>query len=155
MNDDPNLFDLPVLPYAGTSGHSGSAASAERARRDDRDGTTTRRQRQVIDHLARQAVYGATWKDLAAWYRWHHGQASGALSVLHKAGAIVRLVERRDRCHIYVLPNWVDGREVDEYRQTITRTQIREHLATLEELMDVGRYQEARAFVDALRHELG
>jgi hypothetical protein len=41
---------------------------------------------------------------------WHHGQASGALSDLHKAGLIARLVERRNRCSVYVLPEHVGGR---------------------------------------------
>lgn len=152
--EQPNLFDqpqFPILPYAGTSGHSGSDTSEERARRDDRDGTTARRQSETMDYLDRCEIIGATWKELASYMGLHHGQASGVLSTLHKAGAIVRLEERRNRCAIYVLPRWTDDRPVGEYRRNVTRTEIREHLATIEEMLDEGRYREAREFVDALR----
>jgi hypothetical protein len=45
----------------------------------------------------------------------HHGQASSALSVLHKAGRIVRLAEKRNRCHVYVMPNEAVGRVVQPH----------------------------------------
>jgi hypothetical protein len=45
----------------------------------------------------------------------HHGQASGALSVLHKEGRIARLTERRNRCAVYVLPEYVQGRETSPH----------------------------------------
>lgn len=155
-NGNP-LFDdsFPVLPYAGTSGFSGSATSEERARREDSDGTTTQRQLAAINYLKWRGVGGGTWREFAEYADLHHGQASGVLSVLHKSGRIVRLKERRNRCAVYVTADNTAGRDVDEYRQTITRTQIREHLATLEELLDERRYQTARMFVDALRQELG
>ena len=110
------LFDVdptgsPVLPYAGTSGWSGSDTSRERAERDDVDGTTSRRQGRVIFALANEGVLGMTVKELRAEFGWHHGQASGVLSVLHKVGSIDRLVERRDRCAVYVLPQFRLGRD--------------------------------------------
>lgn len=151
---DPTFFDqpqFPILPYAGTSGHSGSDTSEERARRQDSDGTTARRQQETIRLLDQMNLLGLTWKELAGLLNLHHGQASGVLSTLHKAGTIARLRNRRDRCHIYVLPKWIDEREVDEYRRNVTRTEIREHLATIEEMLDERRYREARNFVDALR----
>lgn len=46
---------------------------------------------------------------------WHHGQASGVLSVLHKAGRVVRLREVRGRCKVYVLPQFADGRAVEAH----------------------------------------
>lgn len=111
----------PELPYAGTSGWSGSATSRERAERDDQDGTTAGRQARTIEDLStRWAVdgvidagreQGLTWKELAWLHGWHHGQASGVLSVLHKTGRIARLTERRNRCAVYVLPEYVHGRE--------------------------------------------
>lgn len=112
--------DDPVLPYAGTSGWSGSATSHDRADREDHDGTTPYRQRYVIALLRGRHANGAatwgrdegvTWKELADGTGWHHGQASGVLSVLHKTGRIARLTERRNRCAIYVLPEYVQGRE--------------------------------------------
>jgi hypothetical protein len=54
---------------------------------------------------------GATWKDVAGRYDWHHGQASGALSTLHKEGRVARLAEeRRTKCAVYVLPEHVGER---------------------------------------------
>lgn len=102
---------FPELPYAGTSGHSGGDTSRERAERDDGDGTTTHRQRTVMDYLSRRLDHGATWKEVGSRFGWHHGQASGVLSVLHKTGHIERLTERRDRCSVYVLPEYVAGRD--------------------------------------------
>lgn len=113
-----------VLPYAGTSGYAaGVATSEERARREDADGTTSRRQKAVINLLLNHygtggrwigREDGVTWKELADIMGWHHGQASGVLSTLHKAGRISRLTERRDRCFVYVLPEHVNGRDTQE-----------------------------------------
>jgi hypothetical protein len=100
-----------ITPYAGTSGWSGSATSEERAQREDSEGITARRQRQTLDFLAVRQAVGLTVKDLRDVSGWHHGQASSSLSVLHMAGAVARLTERRDRCQVYVLPEFVNGRE--------------------------------------------
>ena len=37
-------------------------------------------------------------------------KSSAALSRLHKLGQVERFTERRDRCQIYVIPSYVDGR---------------------------------------------
>lgn len=104
----------PTLPYAGTSGWSGTETSRERAERDDRDGTTAKRQTQVVIDLHAAGPRGMTWKEYASLRGLHHGQASGVLSVLHKANRIARLNERRDRCLVYVHPDHVQGRETTE-----------------------------------------
>lgn len=103
--------DTPLLPYAGTSGWSGSETSRERAETQDTDGTTSARQTETLNWLRERGTFGVTWKELANIELWHHGQASGVLSVLHKVGRIARLTERRDRCAVYVLPEYVNGRE--------------------------------------------
>lgn len=41
----------------------------------------------------------------------HHGSWSGQMSLLHRDGTIERLQEQRDGCDIYVLPEWVEGRQ--------------------------------------------
>lgn len=107
----------PLLPYPDgpterSSGWSGSDTSHERAQAEDSGGTTTARQRLVLGYLGLNRGTGATWREVADRLGWHHGQASGALSVLHKAGLVARLTERRGRCAVYVLPEWVGGREV-------------------------------------------
>jgi len=107
---------LPLTPYAGTSGWSGTDTSRDRAAREDTDGTTSHRQRATLTALRDVGRDGYTWRELAATLGWHHGQASGALSTLHKEGRIVRLTEKRDRCRVYVHPAHQDGRDADTYQ---------------------------------------
>lgn len=118
---EPDLFSLPDLPYAGTSGFSGTTTSEGRAREADKTGKTKDRQRRVMWFLAGCRSHGATWKELSEATGWHHGTASGALSVLHKTGRIARLSQSRHKCKVYVLPNYVDGRETEPHRGSIQR----------------------------------
>lgn len=136
--DIPSLFDepdpvLPVLPYGGSSGWSGSETSKERADRADRSGATNLRQAQTEWLVHRAGIDGLTWKDLSERTGWHHGTASGALSVLHKAGKIARLSERRDKCQIYVTPENVLGRETADYQPNVSARILREVLAEIEQ----------------------
>lgn len=103
-------MDDTSLPYAGTSGWSGSDTSRERAERDDGDGTTSKRQRLTLTLLDSAGRSGLTWRELSRLTGWHHGQASGVLSVLHLDDRIVRLEERRGRCAVYTTRDHVDGR---------------------------------------------
>lgn len=112
-------FTLPVTPYAGTSGWKGSEASHDRVIQDDADGTTSKRQKETLVSLGAAGIRGLTWKELGEVYGWHAGQSSGCLSVLHLEGMVARLKERRNRCSIYVLPAFVNGRETSE-RKTNT-----------------------------------
>lgn len=105
-------LNQPILPYAGTSGWSGSETSRERAVTADRNGTTRLRQSLTLNHLNHNGERGLTWKDLSEITNWHHGTASGVLSVLHKKGLIERLTTKRDKCAIYVASNYVAGRPV-------------------------------------------
>ena len=91
------MIEQPVLPYAGTSGWSGSTASKDRAMSEDADGTTSHRQNTVLNRLFDSGYIGLTWKERSELEGWHHGQASGVLSVLNHAALIVRLSERRNR----------------------------------------------------------
>lgn len=106
---------IPELPYNGTSGWSGSQASEQRAKQADSTGLTARRQLDTLNQLERAEAAGLTWQELAFHFGWHHGQASGALSNLHKGGHIERLVEKRNKCHVYVLPDWVMFRPTDPF----------------------------------------
>lgn len=109
--DQPGLEFPGTFPYAGTSGYAaGSDTSEDRARADDASGATTRRQRAVLRLLDVTERRGLTWAELAAIGGWHHGQASGALSALHKSGLVAMLTERRQRSHVYVLPQHVADR---------------------------------------------
>lgn len=101
------------LPYAGTSGWSGTDTSEQRAVTADKSGETKRRQNWVLMYLYNQGSHGVTWRELANQYGWHHGIASGVLSVLHKDGKISRLLSKRDKCRVYVHPFYVNGRDTD------------------------------------------
>ena len=57
---------------------------------------------------------GVTAKELSAILQIHHGWASSILSNHHKAGIFARLAEKRDGYKIYVLPEFVDGRETEK-----------------------------------------
>ena len=104
-------LELPLTPYAGTSGWSGSQTSQDRAVQDDTDGTTKGRQNVTLRLINASKTYGMTWEELADETGWHHGQASGVLSVLHKEGLIERLTERRGKCAVYIGLNSVNGRK--------------------------------------------
>lgn len=104
MGEQPDLFAYAMehLFYEGRSGAvNASDTSRERADRDDVDGVTTARAKLVLDHLKMRRE-GMTWFELAAVMNLHHGQASGCLSMLHKAGLVFALRSKRGRCHPYV-----------------------------------------------------
>jgi hypothetical protein len=116
------MIDYPELPYSGTSGYQGSDTSESRARTADKNGTTGKRQAEVIQALKHASFRGLTWKELSHVTGWHHGQASGALSVLHKTSHIARLADTRNRCKIYVNLESVGGRKVEAHRGNIRGT---------------------------------
>lgn len=112
MTNNTNALAL-VLPYNGTSGWSGTNTSETRATDADNSGKTAYRQQQLIRLLSLTENDGLTWKELAEITDWHHGTASGVLSVMHKAGKISRLLETRNGCRVYVTNEYVYGRETD------------------------------------------
>lgn len=133
----------PVLPYAGTSGWSGTDTSRERAETADKDGTTAKRQGEVLSLVAEAKTYGATVKEIRYMGDLHHGQASSVLSNLHKVGKLALLTERRQRCHVYVLPEHVNGRETVEHKANKPPTPSPETTAVLQVLRYLD-YAEAR-----------
>lgn len=100
------------LPYDGSSGHSGSETSHDRARERDTTGITGRLQRALLALVSDAGANGLTIAEARQEFTGdHHGSLSGALSNLHKDGRIERLTDRRSRCEVYVLPEYVNGRE--------------------------------------------
>jgi hypothetical protein len=69
--------------------------------------------------LANSGYSGMTWKELADATGWHHGTSSGVLSVLHKADRILRLNESRNRCKVYVLDFYLEGRDVENHGRKV------------------------------------
>ena len=103
----------PETPYNGSSGWSGSRTSKARADSRDADGTTGANQTTTLALLNNAGPHGLTWHELADTTGWHHGTASGVLSVLHKTGRIDRLTETRKRSKVYVSPAHVNGRPTE------------------------------------------
>ena len=63
-------------------------------------------------YVALSKEHGTTVREISRGMRLHHGAASGALSALHAKGEIVCLQEKRDRCHVYVLPEHAGDRPI-------------------------------------------
>jgi DNA-binding MarR family transcriptional regulator len=150
MNERPTLFDVvdellhPVLPYAGTAGWAGSATSQERESRDLEKGYTLDRQQGVLNILARKGACGAIWGEIGDEMGLHHGAASGVLSVLHKAGYVVRLTERRNKCQVYVLPKYAQGRELAPYKPNVSTRLLKTILEELDQDLAQGSVTLAR-----------
>lgn len=90
------------LPYNGTAGYVPTQASRERAHREVKDGTLGKRLDAVLHLLDQRGIIGATWQEVANALGLHHGQASGALSTLHRMGLVFSLRDKRNKCHPYV-----------------------------------------------------
>lgn len=153
------LFDvgeqhLPILPYGGTSGWSGSDTSKERATSNDESGITSTNQKQTLILLQTATHKGLTWNELADALGWHHGTASGALSVLHKAGLIARLKERRNKCAVYVAKEHVNGRETQAHKPNVSARLLAQILEELETDLINGNTSTALARVRATRQAL-
>lgn len=73
------------------------------------------RLRQVLYTVGGTGEHGTTWRDIARMLNLHHGQASGALSSLHRRGFLARLTEKRDRCSVYVANRFVMDRDTLPY----------------------------------------
>lgn len=126
-------------PYAGTEGFSGTDTSRERA--ESKAASAKRRQNAMLRYLRERGPLGATVVDVKDAGRLvvekgllthpltsefeHHGTASGTLSILHRAGAIARLVETRDKAHVYVLPEFIDGRPFERFVGNAEKAAIR------------------------------
>lgn len=107
---------VPYRPYKGTAGWSGTDTSKARAINNIASGREENNQARALAYLKLAGTNGMTWKELADGTGWHHGTASGVLSVLHKSGAIVRTIKVRNRCKIYVHQNFKDQVSHEVYK---------------------------------------
>lgn len=149
------LFDdtFPVLPYNGTSGWSGSQTSRERAALHDNNGTTTERQQRAL-HLLKEAGHmGLTWKEASGLTGLHHGAISGVLSVLHKQGMVRRLKHTRLRCQVYVLPEYVHGREEAPFRPNAQVARMYELIMVIDGDLASGQYDLAKEHIQQFLSE--
>lgn len=128
-----------MIPYPGQgSGHAGNATSRERQEREDGSGITAKMQQTVFTWLHVRGAIGCTAAEVEDHFLVGHGRASSALSHLHRAGHIRRIKERRQRHEVYVLPEYVDGREESPYRPRIPAAK-RPGDYTREEMLDLLR----------------
>jgi hypothetical protein len=116
-------------PYSGDqgSGHQGGASrDAEQERRSRLD--------QALIDVSRAGSHGLTWREYASKHGLHHGQASSALSNLHRCGLIAKLRDRRFRCGVYVVPNCIEGRETVPFRPNRAWAEVERLRAEVERL---------------------
>lgn len=105
------------VPYNGTAGWSGTDTSQQRALDNIHSGRELNNQQKALHLLKHMGKLGLTWKELAQETGWHHGTASGILSVLHMSGAIVRTYTIRNKCKVYVHQNFKDEVKVEPYKK--------------------------------------
>jgi hypothetical protein len=105
------------VPYNGTAGWSGTDTSQQRALDNIHSGKELNNQELALRLLKHVGIKGYTWKELAIATGWHHGTASGVLSVLHMSSAIVRTYTTRNRCKVYVHQNFKDEVKVEPYKK--------------------------------------
>lgn len=137
MTHQPDLFAYAMdeLLYNGRSGAvNASDTSRERADRDDAEGTTQARVNEVVQHLLLRRD-GMTWPELAAVLKLHHGQVSGCLSMMHKAGLVFALRAKRDKCHPYVHVSYRDTYAETERIDRPVKTKATQEKEALEALL--------------------
>lgn len=148
-----------MIPYPNAgSGHAGNATSRERQEIEDASGLTKSRQQRTLGLVEMSAAFGITVAELEDVLGIGHGQASSALSHLHRAGRITRLRERRSKQEVYVLPVHINGRPESPYNARPQRKHPRFHsdrtvveaMRVAELPLDTATYQHIRAFLEAL-----
>jgi hypothetical protein len=126
----------PTLPYNGHSGAvTASDTSLERALAEDANGTTAARCNLILEHL-KMRTHGLTWAELGAMLNLHHGQVSGALSIMHKNGQIFALRAKRNRSHPYVHACYRDLYEPTHRFDEPVKTKARQEREALQELLE-------------------
>lgn len=145
------MAEQPVLPYGqGTNANSGwSGTSTSKEAEPRRRGA----QQQALDWLNHVGSWGSTWAEFADAAGIHHGTASGALSVLDKAGKVVLLAERRGRSAVYVLPEHQEGRPLAWKRRSGPQRSSLDGLRQMVESLEQTIEEQGETIV-ALRSEL-
>ena len=128
--------DLQLFtPYNGTGGYVERPASVTRAVREVNDGTLSRRQKLIVVALNNAGKQGTTWRTLGQMLNLHHGQISGALSVLHSAGEVFMLRIQQDRCHPYVATKFRDAYTDEQVFDTPATTRAGQRRLLLDMLL--------------------
>ena len=129
------MSDMQLFtPYNGTGGYVERPASMERAMREVMQGVLSARQQALLDALFDAGPTGATWRTLGQLLNLHHGQVSGVLSNLHKAGEVFMLREQQDRCHPYVFRSYRIAYDDGQVFDTPIETRSGQRKALLDDL---------------------
>ena len=75
------------------------------------------RQKVVLITTGQRREKGYTVKEFRDKEKLHHGTASSLFTTLHMRGLLVALQETRNGATVYVLPEYVNGRETRPYRR--------------------------------------
>lgn len=138
----PDLFSVPPEPNPDhrrlpTPSVEESPTSVARAIREDDNGTAKRRRRDVLNHLNSAGPNGLTWQELGKISGLHHGQASGCLSTLHKAGLVFAIADApRNGCQPYVHACYRDLFPAHRRHDTPVTTKAGRRRASLEDLAE-------------------
>lgn len=113
-------------------------------------------QQSIVLEIARDAgAYGTTGTDIRRITGWGDSPKSRAMSNLLRDGELVRLKERRDRGHIYVLPENANGRELEPYSSIVDKHYSRGFSeGYLEGMKDVLQAVQAAGSLNAARETL-
>lgn len=131
---------MTELPYNGTEGFvRGSETSRDRAVSEALNGTASERQQAVLDILDK-APSGLTWSEAGRLLGLHHGQISGTLSVLHKAGKIVQLRTKRGKCSPYLAMQFVELYDPAEVQVSPHTTSAGNRRQALEKVVEAARH---------------
>lgn len=100
--------------------HNGTETSAMAALDMDLSGIQSKKQRYFLIAIGQAGEKGLTVGELREknGARYHHGSSSGLLSTLHSRGLLAALKEPRGGQTVYVLPEFVNGRETRSYHRT-------------------------------------
>jgi ribosomal protein S25 len=148
-----------MIPYGKTgSGHAGNGTSRDRQEIQDASGLTGKRQKATLEAVELSAQRGVTAAEMEELLNVGHGQASSALSHLHRAGHIRRIKERRNKQEIYVTPENVGERVESPYNPRPERKHPKFHSdRTVVEAMkmaelpvDEGTYAKVRKMLENL-----
>jgi folate-dependent tRNA-U54 methylase TrmFO/GidA len=127
-------IDQLFTPYNGTGGYVERPTSIARAVQEVEDGTLSKRQQAVLQLLDNAGKNGCIWQAVGQQLNLHHGQASGVLSNLHKAGEIFMLRKKVMRCHPYVAKQFRHYYTDEQVFDTPATTRAGERTALLNEL---------------------
>lgn len=69
----------------------------------------------ILEDIRRRGTRGTTTEEASYRINVQVNSYTGRRSELHRRGAVERLAEKRDGQHVYVLPEFVEGRDVRPY----------------------------------------